>query len=216
MGSWHGLRCERGWADDELVVMYSGNMGLGHRFGEILKLAERLDGRGLGSGVPRSRSVRFVFYGGGKRREEIEGFIERHPGAAVELHDYVDAVSLSDHLASADVHLVSLDPAWTGTMVPSKLQGIFAVGRPVIHIGSAESSLGRWVNASGGGWVVRPGDVDGLRAAMEEAFSPTIRQAKGMAALDFANLHFSKESNVARLSQLFGRALPSSEFYTKA
>ena len=29
------LRKSRGWNDDELIVMYSGNMGLGHLFDEV-------------------------------------------------------------------------------------------------------------------------------------------------------------------------------------
>ncbi len=36
------LRAHRGWGDGELIVMYSGNMGLGHRFGEILTAAKRV------------------------------------------------------------------------------------------------------------------------------------------------------------------------------
>jgi hypothetical protein len=41
------LRRQRGWKDDELIVMYSGNMGLGHRFGEILEAAADLQANRL-------------------------------------------------------------------------------------------------------------------------------------------------------------------------
>jgi len=34
---------------------------------------------------------------------------------------------------------------WNGTMVPSKLQGIFAAARPVLLVGSHASSIGRWI-----------------------------------------------------------------------
>jgi len=257
------LRAKRGWAEDELVVMYSGNMGLGHRFGEILAVAggarvsspaESMEGesavreepipsspgtsfaahRPSESGDSRSGEVassatpnqqstinnqqstispstpqlsptRFVFYGGGKRRGEIEAFIAAHPEAFVELHDYAPAEELSAHLTSADIHLVSLEPEWTGTMVPSKLQGIFAVGRPVVFVGSRESSIGRWVGESGGGWVVAPGDVDGLRAALEEARNPQTRMARGDAAGVFARENFDKTTNAARVVEIFTR-----------
>jgi glycosyltransferase involved in cell wall biosynthesis len=209
------LRRERGWADDELVVMYSGNIGLGHRFGEILKVveggvnveirsdeADPLSIQNPKSKIQNLSKTRFVFYGGGKRREEIRDFIRKHPGGPVELHDYVAAEMLDAHLRSADVHLVSLDAAWTGTMVPSKLQGVFAAERPVIFIGSAGSSIGRWVSESGGGWVVDSTDVAALAAAIEEAANPQERACRGRAAKLFADLNFDRKTNVARVAEV--------------
>ena len=219
------LRTKRGWFDHELIVMYSGNMGLGHRFGEFLEAALQI-GRGTSATVadipdsnhqpstpcsqllpnPQSSScIRFVFYGGGKRRLEVENFISHHPDCRVELHDYAPTQDLSAHLQSADVHLASLDAAWSGTMVPSKLQGIFAVGRPVIFVGSSQSSIGRWVIESGGGWVVEPGDVSGLLVALHEAGDRETRNARGQAAWQFAGSHFNKTSNAARVAALLTR-----------
>jgi len=232
------LRRARGWGDEDLVVMYSGNMGLGHRFGEILAAAGRADrprsadlfptgrdandpaqsshppgGSGRGEAAPPYRSspaagprLRFVFFGGGKRRDEVERFAHEHPQAGVELYDYAPADNLMAHLQSADVHLASLDPAWTGTMVPSKLQGIFAAARPVIFIGCAASSIGRWVSESGGGWVVAGGDVAGLLAALAEAREPTVRATRGRAAREFAMRHFDPHRNVARVAQILTAA----------
>lgn len=193
------LRQRRGWAEDELVVMYSGNMGLGHRFGEILAAAERL------ADEPAGGDVRFAFFGKGKRRVEVEHFVAGHPEGKVELHDYAPADQLAAHLRSADVHLVSLDPAWSGTMVPSKLQGIFAIGRPVVFIGSAESSIGRWVEESGAGWRVDPDDVAGLLAALEQAADPAERVRRGHAAAAFAAGHFDRDANISRVAEIFQR-----------
>jgi len=183
-------RHEMGWKDDELVVMYSGNMGLGHRFGEVLEVARQAPG-----------GVRFAFFGGGKRRGEIEAFIAANPGAAVELHDYAPSAALAAHLRGADVHLASLAPEWSGTMVPSKLQGIFAAGRPVIFLGDARSSIGRWVTESGGGWVVPPGDPAALARAIDEARDPAARAARGTAALAFAAAKFDRTANSCEVAR---------------
>ena len=190
------LRQARGWRDEETVVMYSGNMGLGHRFGDILEVALAL----------KDEPIRFAFYGSGKRRGEIEAFLRNHPECKVELHGYAPAEELGAHLRSADVHLASLDAAWTGTMVPSKLQGIFAAGRPVIFVGSGRSSIGQWISASGAGWVVEPSDCAGLRTALAEAGSPDVRERCGRAAAVFAAEHFDEQTNVAAVAAIFGRA----------
>ena len=141
---------------------------------------------------------RFVFFGGGKRRAEVERFLEtraERPSAAVELHDYVDTDQLELHLASADVHLVSLRPEWDGTMVPSKLQGVFAVGRTVIFIGSETSSIGQWVIESGAGWVVKPGDLEGLQQVISEASHKEERDRRGGLARSYGIDYFSGNKN---------------------
>ncbi|MCW1887330.1 glycosyltransferase family 4 protein [Luteolibacter flavescens] len=195
------LRRERGWADDEVVLMYSGNMGLGHRFGEFLAAVRTQVAKGT-AGKP---GFRFVFFGGGKRRVEIERFIAEHPDMPVELHDYVPRRLLEAHLRSADIHLASLESSWSGTMLPSKLQGIFAVGRPVLFVGDVKSSTGRWSEESGGGWTVAPGDVEGLCRVIDEAAAPAVRLQKGNAARDYHERHFDRRVNSARLATLFSR-----------
>jgi glycosyltransferase involved in cell wall biosynthesis len=186
------FRAERGWGPQELVLMYSGNMGFGHRFGEFLEAARR-----LGPGGPR-----WAFVGGGARRGEIEDFACRHPSLPVELHAYAPEARLHESLCSADVHLASLDARWQGLMVPSKIQAIFAVGRPVIFVGERENELARWTSESGGGWVVDEGDLAALLAAIEQARDPDERARRGRAALAYAREHFNPERNIARIVEL--------------
>jgi colanic acid biosynthesis glycosyl transferase WcaI len=167
-------------------------MGLGHRFGELLAATQEL----------ADERFRFVFCGDGKRRREIQNFADCHPECRIELRGYALAGELNAHLMSADVHVASLDSAWTGTMVPSKLQGVFAVGKPLIFIGSSDSSIGRWVHESGGGWLVNPNDVAGLIAALREARVPDLRRMKGAAARTHAIRYFGQKTNVSEITNL--------------
>lgn len=192
------LRESRGWREEDLVLMYSGNMGLGHLFDEVLAVASEE----ASAEISRAKNTRFAFFGGGKRRAEMEAFVSAHPNASVELHDYVDAQDLNAHLASADVHLVSLRPEWDGTMVPSKLQGVFAARRPVIFIGSENSSIGQWVLESGGGWLIAPTDVDALKLAIGEASEPDECDRRGELAHSFSMEYFSGNINARRVANL--------------
>jgi glycosyltransferase involved in cell wall biosynthesis len=205
------LRRNRGWREDDTVFLYSGNMGLGHRFGEFLEVV-RIAGNGrisVGGGEGNSK-LRFVFSGRGKRRGEIEAFLadrnseggEAIGSFSVELMDYVPAEDLIPHLLSGDVHLASMEPSWDGTMVPSKLQGSFSVGRPVLFVGSRTCSIGKWILDSGGGWVVAPHDLSGLQAAVLEGCDVAERTRRGALAVQFAREHFDVELNAARVAGL--------------
>ena len=222
------LRQQRGWAADETVFLYSGNMGLGHRFTEVLAAMPLL------VAAQPDQSIHLAYFGGGKRQNEIQTALSsllssgrrnsagasstggpelvpagprQRPTAncqrpTASLSGYVPQDELAVHLASGDVHLASLEPAWDGMMVPSKLQGIFAAGRPVLFTGSRSCSMGRWILESGGGWVVAPGDVAGHVQAMQEALDPAERAKRGAAAKAFAEQRFDRGKNVARIVEL--------------
>lgn len=149
------------WADAALTPMprpdtaaflvgYSGNLGRAHEFETILGAMRVLP------------DVRFVFTGGGAQFEAVK----KAAGANAEFRSYVPREQLSQSLSSVDAHLVSLQPALEGLIVPSKFYGILAVARPVIFIGARDGELARIINAHRCGVVVEPGDVEGLTRAI--------------------------------------------------
>jgi colanic acid biosynthesis glycosyl transferase WcaI len=186
------VRAARAWGPDTLVLLYSGNMGRGHRFTDFLEAARRLQGPG----------VTWAFAGGGPRRGEVEDFAATHPDARLRVWSYVADEELAATLAAADVHLISLREGWTGIIVPSKLQAAFALGRPVIYVGPTESDVARWIAESGGGWVVAEGDVEGLLTAVGEAQDAEERHRRGGFALAYSRSHFDRDRNRARLADL--------------
>ncbi len=188
----NSLRTQRGWSVEEVIFLYSGNMGLGHCVREFLEAARR-----LGPSGPR-----WVFCGGGKRRLEIETFAQANPAARIELLDYVPHSRLRAHLCSSDIHLASLCTAWEGSIVPSKLQASFSVGQPVLFVGARESETAIWIQKSGGGWVVDEGDVPGLLEAVAQALDPDERRVRGAAALDFAGKNFQMSVNCIQIARL--------------
>jgi colanic acid biosynthesis glycosyl transferase WcaI len=184
------LRRVRGWDQEDLVLMWSGNLGLGHRFGEFLDAAGR-----LGASGPL-----WAFVGQGVRRPEIELFRARHYAARIELLPPVPREYLLESLASADLHLASLSRAWQGLILPSKLPASFSAGRPIIFVGPRDNEVAHWIEESGGGWRVGEDDVEGLLAAVEEARDPSERARRGEAALAYAHVHFDPARNVARIA----------------
>ncbi len=186
------MRGRREWRDDDLVLLYSGNMGRGHRFREFLDAA-----RHFGPDGPV-----WAFVGGGPRRGEVETYHQQCPSARVQLLPSVDVAEAAASLLSGDVHLASLSSGWQALIVPSKLQAAFALGRPVIFVGPSANEIAAWISESGGGWIVAEGDVAGLIKAVEKARDPQERLRRGRAAIDFARRHFNREQNCGRIADL--------------
>ncbi len=191
-------RGKRGWPAADVVLLYSGNMGLGHRLEEFLEGARRMADEG--------QNVVWAFAGGGRRRAEVERFVAAHPEARVQLLPYVRQEDLAGSLAAADVHLVSLRSPWQGLVVPSKLQAAFGLGRPVIFVGPRDCEPADWIAASGGGWHVGEGDVEGLLRAVAGARDPAERRRRGDAGRAFAQRRFDRSTNTARIAGLLEEA----------
>ncbi|MGA2499095.1 MAG: glycosyltransferase family 4 protein [Tepidisphaeraceae bacterium] len=150
----------RQWgATDTFNLAYSGNLGMAHDVNTIAGAIERLkDDTGL----------RWLFIGGGNRFKAMQERAGRNCWKNVTFHPYQERAALLHSLNAADVHLVSQLPAFTGIVVPSKLYGIMAVGRPGIMIGPDDAECSRTIVENGAGYVVPIGDVDGLVARIRE------------------------------------------------
>ncbi len=82
--------------------------------------------------------------------------------------NYQDQAVLKFSLCVPDVHWISLKPELEGLIVPSKVYGIVAAGRPVIAIGAKNGEIARMVEQYQCGIVVEPGSADAL---VDQSFS---------------------------------------------
>ena len=114
------------------VIGYSGNFGRAHEFQTLLGAARRLQ---------NDLSFAFLMTGGGARNSELRQAVTHALLTSFHFQGYQPAVLLSDSMAAADVHLVSLLPAMEGLILPSKVYGILAAGRPVVFIGDIHGDV---------------------------------------------------------------------------
>ncbi len=136
-----------------LVVMYSGNLGLAH---DIETIADAMDE------LKQDDRFSFVFAGGGARRGEIEDLCRSRHVANVSWQPYQEWQSLAAHLATCHIGLVTQTPASLGSLVPGKIYGLMAAGRPLLFIGPKEATAAAIVDRFGCGWQIDPGDATGL------------------------------------------------------
>lgn len=167
------LRKQWGFAR-KFVVGYSGNLGRAHDVETVIAAASRLR---------NEPDVVFSFVGGGHHFPRLERARGEGGLTNVVLRGYVRTEQLRESLGAADVHLVTLNPALEGLIVPSKFYGIAAAGRPVIFIGDRNGEIASLVAEHGCGIAVAPGDAEALVAAiLELRSSPEKRRAMGARA----------------------------------
>lgn len=151
----HGL-------DGKFVVMHSGNVGHAQNLDALVRAAtflRDLDG------------LRIVIVGGGARRRELVELARVLEVFEEQVHflNYQPREVLPDSLSAAAVHVVGLARGLSGYVVPSRLYGILAVGRPVIVAADADSETAQVVEAVGCGIVVPPNRPELLAAAIRRA-----------------------------------------------
>jgi glycosyltransferase involved in cell wall biosynthesis len=154
--SGHPLRSELGLSG-KFVAMYSGNLGLAHTFDEFLAAARRLRARD---------DIVFLFVGDGPRMSEVRSAKEREGLENIRLLDYFPREKLHASLSTADVHLISMRREMTGIVVPGKLYGAMASGRPAVFVGPEHCESADTIRQPDCGVTVRLGDVDGLVEAL--------------------------------------------------
>jgi glycosyltransferase involved in cell wall biosynthesis len=156
---------------EAFVAMYSGNLGLAHSFDEVVEAARRLRGR---------PDIVFLFAGAGPRLGEVKAAQVREGLANIRFLDYVPRADLRMSLSMADVHLISMRPEMTGIVVPGKLYGVMAAGRPSVFVGPRHCESADTIRAAGCGITVDRGDVDGLVAALTHlAGDPSLARRMG-------------------------------------
>lgn len=149
--------------DSSLGLMYSGNFGRAHSHKEFLDLARMLKGE----------SIHFSFGIRGNAAQNFKDAISPQD-TNISLAGFAPESELQKRLVAPDIHLVSLKPEWTGTVVPSKFFGSLAVGRPVLFAGSKESSIARWINEYQVGWVISSQeDIARVAAELKELSKQT-------------------------------------------
>lgn len=155
---------EHGLAD-KFVVMHSGNVGHAQDLDSLIRATTLL--RDLDD-------LRVVIVGTGARRAELVALAETLEVDQVQFLEFQPRKNLAEVLAAADVHVVGLARGLAGYVVPSRLHGILAAGRPVIAAAEDESETAQLVHDVGCGAVVSPGDplllAEAIRACHSGAF----------------------------------------------
>jgi colanic acid biosynthesis glycosyl transferase WcaI len=143
------------------VVMHSGNIGHAQDLSTLIRAATFL------RDIDR---LALMIIGSGARMVELMNLSERLEVDSVTFLPYQPREQLSLSLSSADLHVVGLASGLAGYIVPSRLYGILAAGRPVVVAADRNSETAQLVESVGCGIVVPPGQPTSLASVIREAY----------------------------------------------
>src|SRR3954451_22343864 len=165
------IRSNYDWAN-QFVVMHSGNIGLSQDLDTVLDAAVIL----------RDEPVVFVIVGDGASKSRLEKRVIDLRLTNMRFLPYQDKSDLSASLGAADVHLVTLKKGLAGYIVPSKVYGILAAGKPMIAAVEDWSEPALIVKERACGKRIEPGDPDALARAVLELRDHADRAGMGARA----------------------------------
>jgi colanic acid biosynthesis glycosyl transferase WcaI len=190
------FREELGLKDSDLVALYSGTMSNKQGLDLILDAARQLQ--------HSNSNIRFILSGEGPHKATLQGLAIGLTN--VQFLGLQPDDRFTELLCTADFHLVPQRAEAADLVLPSKLGGIFATGRPVIAMSWPDAGLANEV--SGAGLVVPPGDTAALAAAIRLlALDKTLCASLGKAARALALARWDKTVILNTLDQALIRLI---------
>jgi len=168
-------------SDDAIVALYSGNMGAKQGLEIIIEAARRMK---------FNTDILFVMCGDGIIRDQIQDLVGDFGNIRfIPLQPLSD---LNNLLNLADIHLLPQKKDVADLVMPSKLTGMLASGRPIVATAQPETQLARIVGSCGR--VVEPDNPEAFsQAIVELAERVEKRKELGKMARTFAVDRWSKD-----------------------
>ena len=153
------------FGDAKLGILYSGTVGVVHRFDEVLALARELR--------TRKADVAFCFAGYGNKYSDLKAKIT-NDDTNITFAGFIDEKDLGKRLSCSDLSLVTLEYGFDGISVPSKFFGAIAVGQPILYSGTEKSSLYDIVLENKIGYCLSPDNIMQIADELEQLSKNTL------------------------------------------
>jgi colanic acid biosynthesis glycosyl transferase WcaI len=190
-------RQQLGLGASDKLILYAGNMGAKQGLEVVIEAAQRLQ---------THAHVHFLLVGEGPAQAGLKAMAEGLQ--RVHFLSLQPAERLHELLGSPDVHLLPQRAAAADLVMPSKLAGIMASGRPVVACTRADTEIASVVHDRG--MVVPPEDaealVDGIVRLLE---NPEQAAQWGAAARDYVEEHLNRDAVLKRFERTLFEALDS-------
>jgi len=186
------IRAIRG--DFRFVLLHAGNLGFYGAWDTLLAGASKL----------ARESIGLVFVGDGAQRERLEAAAANL--ANVRLVPFFPGSKIPSVLAAADAHIITVKRGLEGVVVPSKMYGILAAGKPIVAVAPRECDVVAIGELKGFSVFADPDDPVGFTELVRTlSRNPEKLRSMGRAALQIAR-EYNRDTELQKLVQVIEAA----------
>ena len=168
------MRKSIGFADDDVIALFGGNMGIPQKLENLLNLAQKT--------LP-IKNAKFLFVGIGTERKRIEQMAQVMQLSNIKFIDYLPREKYELIVSSCDIGLISLNQDFTIPNFPSKTTDYYKLGMPILASLDKVSitDFGDLIqNQIHGGLYAAAGDTEGLYQQYLRLYNdPQLRKSMG-------------------------------------
>jgi colanic acid biosynthesis glycosyl transferase WcaI len=186
------IRAIRG--DFRFIALHAGNLGFYGAWQTLLAAARVLSNNGVG----------FVFVGDGAQRAQLEAAASGSEN--VRFLPFFPASKILSVLAAGDIHIVTVKRGLEGVVVPSKMYGILAAGRPIVAVAPAESDAATLALRQGFGVAADPDKPEELVAALRALMNEPERISALGAAARAASFDYDRVNELRKFVEIIEEA----------
>jgi colanic acid biosynthesis glycosyl transferase WcaI len=158
-------------SDFRFVLLHAGNLGFYGAWETLLAGARELEADGVG----------LVFVGDGAQRARLEEAAARSTN--VRFLPFFPPSKIASVLAAGDAHVITIKRGLEGVVVPSKMYGILAAGRPIVALAPLQTDAASLGARGGFGVAADPDNPAELVAIVRALLGDPARLAEmGLAA----------------------------------
>lgn len=185
------LRYELGIKDEEIMLLYAGNMGIMHPLDPLLDAVK------FAEGLP----IWFVFVGDGVRLQQLVTRAKREGLRKVIFLPFQTEERFVRFVSAADACFVVLKPGLEKLALPSRTFTFLSAGKPIIAWMSPQAEVARLLRDGGCGWNVTSFEqlIDLLHQLVNDRREIEI---KSLIARKVYEDNFSKEKIIATYAEL--------------
>jgi len=178
------IRAIRG--ESKFVLLHAGNLGFYGAWSTLLSAAHDLAPDG----------VSLVFVGDGAQRVQLER--EAVGAYNIRFLPFFPASKIPSVLAAADMHVITVKRGLEGVVVPSKLYGILAAGRPILTVAPPETDAASLGERSGFGISADPDRPEAMVVAVRALLQQPERLQSMAAAASAASRDYNRADEIIR------------------
>jgi colanic acid biosynthesis glycosyl transferase WcaI len=189
------VRAIRG--DFKFVLLHAGNLGFYGAWSTLIAAARKLADEGIG----------LVFVGDGAQRAQLEAAAAGCRN--VRFLPFFPASKIASVLAAPDAHIVTIKRGLEGVIVPSKMYGILAAGKPILAVAPRETDVAKIGEERCFAISADPDDVSHvIRAARQMFLDAGLLQKMSEAARVAAN-DYDRVNELQKFVQIIEEARPA-------